>query len=150
MPSFSDPSIESLFIALTAAKKRLAEYANSPSKTPTQYNAIEADLAAVCQSLVKLFEKAEKTETFKIEFAQLERSISTAWEDFDDGGRPCSGDSFGWMQTFRWSRTYTAWTALLFLVDLARSWIPGDRAVPVEGNSWTGRRASIAGRGLCR
>lgn len=150
MPSFSDPSIESLFVALTAVKKRHTEYTNNPSKPPAQYKAIETDLADVRQSLVKLFEKAEKTEIFKIEFAKLERFISTAWEDFDDGERPCSGDSFGWMQVFRWSGTYTAWTVLLFLVGLARSWILGDRAAPVEGNYWTGRRASIAGRGLCR
>ncbi|KAL0634777.1 hypothetical protein Q9L58_006294 [Maublancomyces gigas] len=85
MPSFSDPSIESLFIALTAVKKRHTEYTNNPSKRLARYKAIETDLADVRQSLVKLFEKAEKTEIFKIEFAMLERFISTAWKDFDDG-----------------------------------------------------------------
>lgn len=149
MTSFSDPSIESLFVTLTAVQERLMEYKNNLSGTPKQHGAIRADLMAVCESLVKLFAEAEKTESFEVEFAQFERIVSTAWRDFDGAAQPCSVDNSGWMQAFRWSGAYMAWTTL-FVVGFARSWKLGDRAVPDERNSWTDRRASTPRRGFCR
>lgn len=124
MTSFSDPRIESIFATLTAIQERLTGLQNDASGTAKQRNAIGADLAGVCESLVKLFTEAEKTESFKAEFAQLEGILSAVLQDFNDGGRPRTGSSVGWMQVFRWSGARVAWTALLFLV--ARSWRMGD------------------------
>lgn len=153
-PSFSHASIESLFIALTSVQEHLAEYkckCKSQSATPKQHGVIRADLVAVCESLEKLLAGAEKTASFEAEFAQLERIVSAVWRDFDDAAQPGSGvgNSSGWMQAFRWSGAYMAWTTL-FVVGFARSWRMGDRAVPEEANSWTDRRASTPSRGFCR
>lgn len=138
MTSFSDPSLESLFTTLTGVQEQIAEHKNSPSGTPKQHDAIKADLVAVCKSLMELFARAEKTERFKVEFAQLEWIVSTVWRDFDDAERPCCVDNSAWI---RWPGTHTAWTTLLFLVGFARSWKLVDRTLPDEHNSLTDRRA---------
>lgn len=149
-PSFAHASLETAFVALTRVQEQLAEY-KYKGESATTHGAIRADLVAVCGSLEKLFARAEKTACFEAERAQMERIVAAVWRDFDDAAQPdcVVGSNSGWMQAFRWSGAYMAWTTL-FVVGFARSWKMGDRAVPDETNSWTDRRASTPSRGFCR